>query len=175
MQKAFPLYFWSGLVIILVSLSACSKPQAPATPTRQFLQTRAEMFEKYGAPVRTSTTGSFSPCEHLTFRSDTLTIDADFSGEHCHHIRYVLPNYWTKEQLAAALASNGSRWQALGSSPMGLFSPALQISEYVSQDGHRAKYSGPVKWLEIWSSAFLARSQQLEAERQQKAAAIPKF
>jgi hypothetical protein len=43
----------------------------------------------------------------------------------------------------------------------------LQISEYVGQDGHRAKYTGPTKWLEIWSSAFLARSQQLEAERQQ--------
>ena len=77
--------------------------------------------------------------------------------------------------MAAALASNGSRWQPLGSMSIGLLSPALEIGEYISQDGHRAKYAGPSKWLEIWSSAFVARSQQLEAARQQKAAAIPKF
>lgn len=160
---------------MLIGGGGCNKHAETEIPTRDFLQTRAEMLQKYGAPIRTSTSGSFSPCERLTFHSDTLSIDADFKGERCYYVRYTLPNYWTKEQVDAALASNGSGWQAVDSTIMGALSPVLQITEYTSRDGHRAKYTGPVKWLEIWSSALVARSEELEAERQQKARAIPKF
>lgn len=175
MQKVFALSPRHSLVFILVSLCACGNPEKSAKPSRQFLQTRSEMLQKYGTSVRTSFTGSFAPCERLSFRSDTLSIDADFSGEQCHYIRYTLPNWWTDEQIAAALASNGSHWQLVGATGMGFFSLMLRMSEYVSQDGHHAKYSAPAKWLEIWSSALVARSQQIEAERQRKADAIPKF
>ena len=169
-----PLLIPNFLILaVLCVVAGCGRtPSGPVEQPRQFLQTRQELSEKYGNPdSRKQEPGH----ETLAFHSGDLSVRADLAGDECHQIHYVLPHDWTDAQISAALEKNGSGWRSTTGATGLLPIRTLQILDFQSSEGHRARYSGPSKWLDINSVQVVRQAQLAGEEKKRKAEAIPKF
>jgi len=74
-----------------------------ATPSRPFLQTKAELCINYGQPAA-GRAQILKEAQGLLFQSGKATINAELRGDECHYIRYALPQPWSGETFVARQA-----------------------------------------------------------------------